>query len=159
MIRIPFKEYAEYPAATTFSKWFRVIGTFIGMALLFLCIFSVVCSEFLLAVIFAILLVLHFWVQSKHDTFIRYIVNKSKPQSQIQQELYISEEDLYKAKAYQRKAEYFLSLGPHNKEFKQEAEKAGMSPSEYKKYCKQCVDDYDEKYRRYNLTHTDRADY
>lgn len=159
MIKIRYNVYPEYPVATRVSKLIRVIGWFIGATLLIAFISSIMESEYIGVVICVALLGLHIWMQSKHDAIISTIIKKQRPQSEVKRELYISKEDLYKAKAYQRKATYLLSAGKRCDEFQEEAKKAGMTLNEYKDYCKKCIDDYDEKYRRYNLTHDDRAEY
>lgn len=159
MIKIRYTSYPEYPAATKASKLIRVGGWSIGTFLLFAFIMSFVDAEYIWSIICALLIGLHFWIQSKHDAIILSIIKDQKPQSEIKRELYISKEELYKAKAYQRKAKYLLSVGKRSDEFQEEAKNAGMTLNEYKEYCKKCIDDYDEKYRRYNLTHDDRAEY
>ena len=159
MIKISYTVYPEYPAATKASKFIRVSGWFIGAFLLLAFIMSFADAEYVWSIVCVLLIGLHVWVQSKHDAIILSIIKEQKPQSEIKKELYISKEELYKAKSYQRKARYLLSVGMHNDEFQEEAKNAGMTLNEYKDYCKKCIDDYDEKYRRYNLTHDDRAEY
>ena len=159
MIKISYTSYPEYPMATKASKLIRVGGWFIGALLLVLLIMAIEDAEYIWSIICIALIGLHIWIQSKHDAIILAIIKKQTPQSEINRELYISREELYKAKVYQRKAKYLLSAGKRSDEFQEEAKNAGMTLDEYKGYCKKCIDDYDEKYRRYNLTHDDRAEY
>lgn len=71
----------------------------------------------------------------------------------------VTEENLRVARLKRVKAKYFLDLSTRNEQFKKEAEKAGMSIEEYKKYCKRCISEYDETFRIYNLTHAENAEY
>ncbi|MCQ2566716.1 MAG: hypothetical protein MJ194_07780 [Clostridia bacterium] len=68
-------------------------------------------------------------------------------------------ERLKAAKAAERKASYFLSLSQFDKELKEEAEKNDMSVSEYRRFCKKQIQQYEDALRQYNLTHSDRAEY
>lgn len=50
-------------------------------------------------------------------------------------------------------ASHYLKLGIRNSTFKEVAQKVGMTPDEFKKYCKNIVTNYANIHREYNQTH------
>lgn len=71
----------------------------------------------------------------------------------------ITEAELAAAKAQRIKAEYFLQQSKKSAEFVDEAALHKMSASEYLKYCKRCISNYEDTLRIYNLTHNIPAEY
>lgn len=80
----------------------------------------------------------------------RYVEKHAKKAEKDNSEL---EELLEKQKRY-RTAQAFLSKGVHNRNFKNVAEEMHMSPAEFKKYCDNIVENYENLHREYNQTHT-----
>lgn len=71
----------------------------------------------------------------------------------------ITESELAAAKAQRIKAEYFLRQPKKSAELLEEAALHKMSVSEYLKYCKKCISNYEDTLRIYNLTHDVPAEY
>lgn len=157
MIKIPYNEYKEYPGATSASYTIRVIGFYVWMFLSLFFFLGIISLDLKWIVSLLPIIAIHWWIQSKHDAIIAFIIKRSIPESKRWKN--VSEEELKIAKAKQRKAKYFLSLGVFRKEFLDEAEKMGMTAKEYKKYCKEIITMYDELYRNYNETHYPPAEY
>lgn len=156
MIKIPYNEYKEYPEATSASKAIRVSGFFLWLFLI-LALMLGISSGDLISLVLIPVIVLHWYIQSKHDAIISFIIKRSVPESKRRKS--VSEEELKIAKAKQRKAKYMLSIGVRHPEFREEAKKAEMTEQEYKKYCKEIIAMYDEAYRNYNETHYPPAEY
>ncbi len=94
MIKIKYNNYPDYPTATKISKCIRVSGWFVGSFLLIIFIFSLTDSEYIVTLTSSILIALHFWIQLKHDSIINSIIKRTKPQSELLQEQYVSEGEL-----------------------------------------------------------------
>ena len=155
-IKIPSKEYEEYPAATFASGVICEVGYYVLLFSLLFMLLGFLCGD-VSALFFLFLMILDLYVLSKHDAIIDFIIKRSIPESQRWKK--VSEEELKIAKANQRKAKYLLSCGTRSWEFLDEAERADMTAREYKKYCKEAIAMYDELYRTYNRTHYPPAEY
>lgn len=71
----------------------------------------------------------------------------------------VTESELAAAKAQRIKAEYFLRQSKKSAELAEEAALRKMTVSEYLKYCKKCISNYEDTLRIYNLTHDIPAEY
>ena len=77
----------------------------------------------------------------------------------IEEKLDSDFQKLMKAQSNWRASKNLLSLGKNSSEFKKVAKDCNMTPDEFERYCKKCIDDYDEIHRQYNLTHDEAVAY
>lgn len=155
-----YKEYKNNPEATALSRDINstkygckavavlgIIGVFYGLSMeKYGKYVSIFCGIIVLVAI-AIL----FYTKRTEEQKMAEVLNK-KSRGEI------TEEILYKYKAFQRKANYFLHIA-NKKEIEEEADNNHLSVKEFKQKCKNDIEEYDEVFRLYNLTHKTPAEY